>query len=218
MNSLRTRHFFKVLVPVTMCFLASLSSALYADDLLDIEGNREGLVHPHISQEEFKEARIDSENFEIIAYLGTYNIEHFDTQGIFGVKGSFHLNHRFFIDVDYGSSSISGRLDPTNASTAVDESLIRYDASLGYNFFEGTVFWENGFALHNEFYVKYGKGKLEINNVKNNLGSLSIGTRLLHPNDKLVLQLALNKDSIESGGAIADSSALKFFVGLGIYF
>lgn len=191
---------------------------LNADALLDIDGSKDKHIRPEIEQQEFKPARIDSENFEAIAYVGIYDFQGFDSRAIYGVKGSFHLNQTFFLDVDYGNSNLKGRSDPSNPATAIDESLIRYDAGLGINIMQGQAFWTKGKAFTNQLYLKYSLGKLDIDSQKESFNSLGIGLRLLHPNDMLSMQIGINKDSVEASVGSSSASNIKFFTGLGFYF
>lgn len=193
-------------------------TTLSADALLDINGSKDKNIRPEIKQQEFKPAKIDTENFEVIAYIGTYDFEGFDVRPIYGVKGSFHLNQTFFLDIDYGNTSIKGRTIPSTPSTAIDESVIRYDAGLGINLMQGQVFWGKGEAFTNQLYVKYSLGKLDIDSQKNSLKSIGLGIRLLHPNDTLSMQIGVNKDNIEGSGGLSNFSNIKFFTGLGFYF
>lgn len=201
-----------------LALLLWIPQTLFADALLDIDGSKAKLVNPKIQQTEFSAASIDQESFELLGYGGLYSFENFDTRLIMGVKGSFHFKNRFFIDFDYGSSSVKGDFTTGNTTISVDETLTRYDAGIGFNLIEGRVFWQEGFALTNELYLKYSRGKVEINNAKNDFSSIGMGVRLLHPNDFLSLQAGFNKDSIESGNGLENSENLKFFAGIGIYF
>jgi hypothetical protein len=190
-------------------FIALLfNSSVFADALLDIDGSKDKHIRPDIKQQEFKPARIDKEKFEIVAYTGVYNIESYDTRAIFGVKGSFHLNKVFFIDIDYGNSTLKDQ------QINFDESLTRYDAGLGINLFQGQAFWREGQAINSQLFLKYSIGKIDVNNGKNNFKSFGLGLRLLHPNDRLSLQTGFNKDMIED----PKLTGLKYFIGLGVYF
>lgn len=202
----------------TLLICLTQMNNLNADALLDIDGSKDKHIRPEIEQQEFKPARIDSENFEAIAYVGIYDFQGFDSRAIYGVKGSFHLNQTFFLDVDYGNSNLKGRSDPSNPATAIDESLIRYDAGLGINIMQGQAFWTKGKAFTNQLYLKYSLGKLDIDSQKESFNSLGIGLRLLHPNDMLSMQIGINKDSVEASVGSSSASNIKFFTGLGFYF
>ena len=212
-KSTKNKHTYKRLgkLAQTFCvafFALIFSTTVFADALLDIDGSKDKHIRPAIKQQEFKSAYIDKEHFEVIAYTGTYNIETFDTRAIFGVKGSFHLNRAFFLDIDYGNSTLKDQ------QANIDEALTRYDAGIGVNLFQGQAFWKKGLAINNQFYIKYSVGKIQVNDGKNNYRSLGIGMRLLHPNDKLSLQAGFNKDAIKDPSL----TGLKYFVGLGVYF
>jgi len=194
------------------------SVVVNADALLDIDGSKEKFISPQIKQTEFKPAKIDSENFEVLAYVGTYDFDSFDTRAIYGFKGSFHFNQKLFLDVDYGNSDLKGRIDTSNPTTAIDESIIRYDAGIGFNLMHGDAFWKKGEAFTNQLYIKYSLGKIDIDSSKSSFNSLGMGVRLLHPNDMISLQVGFNKDSVDGSGGNSSFTNLKFFTGIGFFF
>jgi len=218
MKQLYRKTFSKLCFTSFYLAILSLPAVVFADALLDIDGSKRKIVNPSISQTEFSKASIDNENFELIAYTGFYSFENFDTRAMIGAKGSFHFNNRLFIDLDYAGSSVKGDAIINNNAISVDEGLSRYDAGLVINLFDGRMYLNDGFALSNEFYLKYAQGKIEINNAKNDFSSIGMGIRLLHPNDFFVVQLGFSKDSVESGSGLDSSENTRFFAGAGIYF
>lgn len=202
-----------------LLLLTTFNQNAFADALLDIDGARDKNIRPQINQQEFKAARIDDENFEVLGYLGAYKFEGFDSRALFGIKAAYHFDNSFFVEIDYGNSSVKGRIDPLDLATSVDEDIVIYDFGLAYNLLEGQGFWSNnGKAINSNFFIKYAVGKVGIESEKLNSRSLGLGLRLLMPNDKLSLQMGANKDSVEGNDTLNNSSNLKFYTGLGIYF
>ncbi len=217
--TIRTQRILKqCLALCSVCIAMFGPSKVYADALLDIDGSKEKYIVPRIEQQEIDTARIDREKFEALAYLGTYSVENFDTRLLIGVTGSFFFTPKFFLNLDYGSTEIKGETEAGNAATLIEESLTRYDAALGYNLFEGKVFWKDGQAFNNQFYLKYGRGRVDIKGNTNNYATLGFGLRVLHPNDKLTMHIGTNLDSVDASSGGSSSSNIKFFGGLGIYF
>jgi outer membrane beta-barrel protein len=208
------------IVCLNTCLVLLLGQSLIvnADALLDIDGSKEKFISPQIKQTEFKPSKIDSENFEVLAYAGTYDFDSFDTRPIYGFKGSFHFNRKLFLDIDYGNSNLKGRTNPSDPTTTIDENIIRYDAGLGINLMQGDAFWKKGEAFKNQLYIKYSLGKIDIDSQKSSFNSLGLGVRLLHPNDMISLQAGFNKDSVENSGGNSSFSNLKFFTGIGFFF
>jgi len=222
MHNLSTKKYF-INLPVkgkiflrpmfVMCILLScITQVSFADVLLDIDGARDKNIRPQIKQQEFKAARIDDENFEFLIYAGAYKFENFDSRALAGIKAAYHFENKFFMEIDYGNSSVKGRLDPLDANTAIDENITIYDLGLAYNLLEGQGFRSNGKAINSNFFIKYAIGKVNIDSVKNDSRSLGLGLRLLLPKDKFSIQIGANKDTVES------ANNLKLFTGIGIYF
>jgi hypothetical protein len=192
--------------------LSGIAQISFADVLLDVDGARDKNIRPQIKQQEFKTARIDDENFEFLVYAGAYKFEGFDSRALAGIKAAYHFENKFFMEIDYGSSSVKGRIDPLDANTAIDENITIYDLGLAYNLLEGQGFRANGKAINSNFFIKYAIGKVNVDSVKNDSKSIGLGLRLLLPKDRFSIQIGANKDTVES------SNNLKFFTGLGIYF
>ncbi len=186
-----------------------------ADVLLDIDGSANKVINPQIRQREFKKAAIDKERFEVLVYTGLYSYEHFDSRPILGLKGSYHFKNKFFLDLDYGASKLSGEV----GAISIQETLNRYDIGLGYNLIQGRAYRENGLAYSNELFLKLSKGKIDAGE-ENDYTSFGMGVRLLHPNDRFCFQTGFNKDSVDAqaGGVLEESHNLHFYMGVGMYF
>lgn len=205
----------KKLLRLTLAVFILFSTTIqytFADALLDIDGARDKNIRPQINQQEFKTARIDDENFEFLPYLGIYKFEGFDSRPLFGIKAAYHFENKFFVEIDYGTSSVKGRTDLADATSFIDENITIYDLGLAYNLLEGQGFLSNGKAINSNFFIKYAIGKVSIDSEKNNSKSLGFGLRLLMPNDVLSIQIGANKDTVES------ANNLKVYTGLGVYF
>jgi hypothetical protein len=83
-------------------FLAITSTASAEDG--DVEINPIIVVEPDNTQREAYEAQIDSEFFEVGAYVGILAIEDFGSSSVLGLKASFHATEDFFLQANYGQA------------------------------------------------------------------------------------------------------------------
>lgn len=208
---IETRKSLCLILAILIMFNGSIQN-VFADALLDIDGARDKNIRPQIKQQEFKMARIDDENFEFLPYLGIYKFDGFDSRVLYGIKAAYHFENKFFMEIDYGNSSVKGRTDPSDVTSAIDEDITLYDLGLAYNLLEGQGFRSNGKAINSNFFIKYAIGKVSTDSEKYSSKSFGLGLRLLMPNDRFSVQIGANKDTVES------ANNLKFFTGLGIYF
>ena len=149
-----------------MLLLTSMASS-YAQSVEEIDEEAEqGLIQPQIERVEFDESLIDSEDFEISAYLGMLSIEDFGVNTVSGFKIAYHINESYFAQLVAGESQAgktSFEVLSGGAPLLSDDErkLTFYQINLGYNLFPGEAFLSESVTLNNALYVVLGLGNSE---------------------------------------------------------
>ena len=76
--------------------LVGIGLALSADTYAQIEGGNDPLgdiIAPDLERREIKEARVDTENWEVGAFVGVMAIEDFGTGAVYGARVDLSLIH-----------------------------------------------------------------------------------------------------------------------------
>ena len=121
------------------------------------------VIEPVVERREIKEAKIDSEDFEIGAFIGIMSIEDFESGLVYGAKLAYHVTEGFFIEGTVGQTEagltsferLSGGAPIISDS---DRTYTYYNLNLGYNIFPGEVFLGEGRAYNTQLYLIGGLG------------------------------------------------------------
>lgn len=130
------------------------------------EENESSLIQPQIERTEFNESIIDSEDFELAAYLGLLSIEDFGTNPVQGIKLAYHVNEDIFAQFDYGFSDAgqtSFEVLSGGAPLLSDEerSLEYYLVNIGFKLLPGEAFVTDSSTFNTTFYVVAGLGSTD---------------------------------------------------------
>lgn len=148
------------------------SAAAYAQTSSDAEDgsikiNPIKVVEPNVKPRKVYEAGIDTEFFEVGIFAGLISVEDFGSSSITGVKASFHATEDFFLQANYGETTV-GRTsyerlsgDDANVLPDNDRSLSYYDLLVGYNLFPGESFITQNLTLNSAFYLVAGAGNTD---------------------------------------------------------
>ena len=130
------------------------------------EEDSSNLIEPQIERIEFDESEIDSDDFEIAAYVGYLALEDFDTNAVYGIKLGYNVSEDFFVQAAYGLSD-SGETSFEKLSGGApllsdDERDVEYYlVSLGFNLFPGEAFLTDSTTFNNVLYLSAGVGNTE---------------------------------------------------------
>lgn len=125
------------------------------------------VVEPDSEQREAYEAQIDTEFFEIGAYVGILSIEDFTSSEVFGLKTSFHATEDFFLQANLGRAEAGISYAEEQAGDGVrflagdDRKYTYYNLLVGYNIFPGETFVTQSLAFNSAFYIVAGAGNTE---------------------------------------------------------
>ena len=141
-----------------IALLAAVPAAAQSD-----EDEETSLIEPQIERVEFDESLIDSDDFEVAAYIGYLALEDFDTNIVTGFKIGYHISEDFFVQASLGNSS-SGetsfeRLSGGAPLLSDDERDIEYYlVTLGFNLLPGEAFATDSTTFNTVLYLSAGVG------------------------------------------------------------
>jgi len=150
----RTKHLFLK----TLCLGAGLciATATQAQD-------DRPLIEPDVTPAPVTEALIDTENFEIGAFVGLLNIEDFESSLLYGGKLTYHLSESFFFEAgvgfaEGGETSFEKLAGNVEVLTDSERDYSYYNINLGYNVLPGEAFLTENYAFNTNFYLIAGAG------------------------------------------------------------
>jgi outer membrane beta-barrel protein len=122
------------------------------------------VIEPEVARRDVKAPEIDTEDFEIGAYVGFLSIEDFGSDTVYGARIAYHITEGLFAEATYGQSDagktsyeiLSGGQAPL--LTEDDREYKYYDISIGYNLLPGEVFIGGRWAFNSALYVVAGAG------------------------------------------------------------
>lgn len=158
------------------------------------EQEQEQVIKPEVDRRGIKIPRIDTENFELSAYIGTLSVENFGANSVTGVRFDYHITEDFFLEAAYGNSTVSDssfRQLGAPIFPQEDEDLTYYNISFGYNMFPGEIFIGKKHAWTSAVYVIGGIGNTEFIGENMSTFNIGIGVRLL-PTDFLTLRFDIH--------------------------
>lgn len=154
------------LVLASMIMSLNAFSETLNTDTGNVQINPIVVVEPDETLREEYEAQIDTEFFEIGAYIGILSIEDFSSSNVFGLKASFHATEDFFLQANYGVaeagfSTAEYYFDDNPTNIIADRNYEYYNLLLGYNLFPGETFISKNLTLNSAFYLVAGIGNTD---------------------------------------------------------
>ena len=126
----------------------------------------EPVIKPNIERRTITEANIDSEDFEVGAYVGVLSIEDFGSNVVFGVRGDYHITEDFFAELALGISKAGDTSYETLSGgaqllTDSQRDFMYYNISVGLNLLPGESFVGSKYAFKSALYLIAGVGNTE---------------------------------------------------------
>lgn len=121
------------------------------------------IIDPQVERREIRRTRIDTEDFEVGAYVGILSIEDFESNVVYGARLAYHLTEDFFLEATVGQSR-AGRTSYENLSgsaellTDSERDYTYYALSAGWNALPGEIFLGKNRAYPTAFYLVTGIG------------------------------------------------------------
>ena len=127
------------------------------------EPSDKAIIEPEVERRKIKQTRIDTEDFEVGAYVGILSIEDFESNVVYGARLAYHLTEDFFLEGTVGRSR-AGRTSYENLSGSADlltdseRDYTYYALSAGWNALPGEIFLGKNRAYPTAFYLVAGIG------------------------------------------------------------
>jgi len=126
------------------------------------DGSTPAVVEPTVRRRKVKTPKIKHSDFEIGPYIGTFSIEDFGVNPVYGARLAYHISEDFFSEImlgrtNAGLTSYERLSGGAQLLTDKQRRLTYYDLSFGYNMFPGEVFIGRR-AFNSSFYVSGGVG------------------------------------------------------------
>ena len=121
------------------------------------------VIEPNVERREVKPARVDTENWEVGAYVGSLSVEDFEVNVVYGVRAAYHINEDFFAEgiagtSDAGLSSFERLSGGAPLLTDSERRFTYYSLGFGWNALPGEVFLGGKRALNSAIYLTLGAG------------------------------------------------------------
>ncbi len=182
------------------------------------------VVVPQIDRRAVKPPRIDAENFEAGAFVGTIAIEDFGSSMTYGARAAYHFTEDLFAEATVGTAK-AGRTSYEDLSgslellTDSERQFTYYDLSVGWNVLPGEVFLGGRRAMPSSVYVSLGAGSTRFAGDDNFTLIAGAGLRLL-VTDSFAAHLGVRDQMFESDllGSKKLTQNLQFSLGLTAFF
>lgn len=147
-------------------------------------GLSDQVIDPEVERREIKEAKIDSENFELGVFAGILSIEDFGANAVYGARLAFHVTEGFFVEATAGMSEagLTSFELPSGAARLINDAerrLTYYNLNLGYNILPGEAFLGEGRAYNTNLYLIAGLGSTRFAGVERFTVNYGAGFRFL---------------------------------------
>lgn len=141
------------------------------------------IVAPDLERREIKEGKIDSENWEVGIFAGVMSIEDFGSGTVYGGRLAYHITESLFTEFSVGltqaeETSFELLSGATRILTDDERDLTYYNATIGYNLFQGEIFLGSKRAYNTNFYVLAGAGNTEFADDDYFTYTVGVGTRM----------------------------------------
>lgn len=142
--------------------LAALLAAGLPAEAQDVFEEPRDVVNPEVERRETRPANIDTEDFEVAAYVGMLSIQDFDTEFLWGARFAWHVTEDFFLEASYGvSEGDQTSFEKLSGGAPLFEDADRdytfYDLSVGWNALPGEIFFGDR-AFKSDLYLILGVG------------------------------------------------------------
>jgi outer membrane beta-barrel protein len=180
------------------------------------------VIDPDIARREVKVPKIRSQDFELGLYTGLLNAQDLESHLIYGVRAAYHVTEDFFIEADYGRSSVSDDVRREIGQPFFTEPTIglnTYSVNLGYNVLPGEVFAGTRYAMTSTLYLLAGVGNTSFDDQDFLTYNVGFGLKVL-PRDWISVRLEARDLIWKSDllGASAITTNLETTLGVAFYY
>src|SRR5690606_15986334 len=202
----------------------AVAPAATASDALGEPAADSPIIDPRAERSEIRRTRIDTEDFELGAYVGILSIEDFESNAVYGARLAYHLTEDFFLEATVGHTQ-AGRTSYENLSGSADllddddRDYTYYVLSMGWNALPGEIFIGKNRAYNSAFYLIAGIGSTRFAGDDRFTVSGGFGYRVL-PTDWLAVHFDVRDHvfDIDLLGKKKIVNNLEAHLGLSIFF
>ncbi len=124
------------------------------------------LIRPDVERQEFDEALIDANDFELALHFGYLGIEDFGVNPMYALSLNYRITTAVFTQFTIGQSeggetSYEVLAGGAPLLTDAERELDFYRINIGYNLLPGEAFLDQGVAHNTTFYVSAGIGNTD---------------------------------------------------------
>jgi outer membrane beta-barrel protein len=210
----RFRSLFLSLLLMIFCTTLSAAEPAAGSD------QQSPLIEPDIQRQQFDEALINVDDFELMLALGYLSIEDFGVNTLMVARLNYHVNEDIFLQVAYGQSKggttsyevLSGGAP---LLTDAERELSYYSINIGYNLLPGEAFLTDSKTFNTAFYLTAGMGVTEF--AGENRFTINYGTGyrlLLNGYSALTVDLRNNQFDMNVFGENKATNNLEFTFGI----
>jgi outer membrane beta-barrel protein len=121
------------------------------------------VIDPQVERRQVDTAKIDTENWEAGAYVGSLSVEDFEVNVVYGGRIAYHLSEDFFAEAlvgtsDAGLSSFERLSGGAPLLTDTERQFTYYSLGFGWNALPGEIFLGGKRAYNSAFYLTLGAG------------------------------------------------------------
>jgi outer membrane beta-barrel protein len=121
------------------------------------------VITPQVERREVRVADIDTENWEVGAYVGSLSVEDFEVNVVYGARLAYHISEDFFAEglfgtADAGLSSYERLSGSAPLLTDAERRFRYYSLGFGWNILPGEVFLGGKRAFNSAVYLTAGVG------------------------------------------------------------
>lgn len=182
----RLRSIFLRTAPLVLWFGVFASAAVAQERRAAPE-----VIDPRVERRSIDVAKIDTEDFEVTAFIGLMSVEDFESNAVYGLRLAYHISESFFAEASYGKTEVgtsSFEKLGGGAELLSDRDLSYYDLSLGYNLFPGEVFLGSRRAFNSSVYLIAGLGSTDFAGDSQFTVNFGFGIKVL-PMDNIAVRL-----------------------------
>lgn len=182
------------------------------------------IIDPQVERRQIRRARIDTEDFEVGAYVGILSIEDFESNAVYGARLAYHLTEDFFLEATLGrtqagKTSYEALSGAAQLLTDSERDYTYYALSAGWNVLPGEVFVGRNRAYNSAFYLVAGIGSTKFGGDDRFTVNAGFGYRLL-PTDWLAVHFDVRDHifDIDLLGEKKIVNNLEAHLGLSVFF
>jgi len=144
-------------------FLSCFSASLCAQQSENPSPSRVRVIEPEQQGNEAQTAAIDTEKFQLGAYMGSLSVEDFGTNVVTGIELTYHLSADWFLQSAYGVATIDRAAFESNQLEFLssDDRDFKYlTLGGGYRWISGRSFMGSRAKYNSDIYVLAGAEKV----------------------------------------------------------